>query len=124
MPDVPDHWTHLIYNGKARDFLFIMARMYGGEDVPGWTGYNINNYQYAVLETKIHYLPVIEAPPTDLNTVNTIIYKSIDIKSLFQAPYIVCVFDLAIYAEVQKIRWADQHLIEKLVIRLGEFPHV
>ena len=121
VPDVPVHWKDLLIKAKFMDFMFIMARMYGGEDVPGWTGYNIKKYDYAILQTKIHYLPVIEASPTDLNTVNTIIYKSIDMKSIFQVPYIICVFDLAIYAKVQEIRWADHHLQEKLVIRLGEF---
>ncbi|CAB4004680.1 Hypothetical predicted protein [Paramuricea clavata] len=121
VPNIPAHWKDLLSKAKVRDFMFIMARMYGGDDVPGWTGYNIKKYDYAILQTKIHYLPVIEASPTDLNTVNTIIYKSIDMKSVFQVPYIICVFDLAIYAKVQEIRWADQHLQEKLVVRLGEF---
>ena len=119
--EVPDHWKDLLNQSKVRDFMFIMARMYGGEDVPGWTGYNIKKYDYAVLQTKIHYLPVIEASPTDFDTVNTIIYKSTDIKSMFKVPYIICVFDLAIYAKVQEIRWADQTLKDKLVVRLGEF---
>ena len=121
VPNIPAHWKDLLSKAKVRDFMFIMARMYGGDDVPGWTGYNITKYDYAILQTKIHYLPVIEASPTDLNTVNTIIYKSIDMKSVFQVPYIICVFDLAIYAKVQEIRWADPHLQEKLVVRLGEF---
>ena len=121
VPEVPVHWKDLLTKSKVRDFMYIMARMYGGESIPGWTGYNVKKYDYAIQQTKIHYLPVIEASPTDLNTVNTLIYKSIDIKSIFQVPYIICVFDLAIYAKVQQIRWADKSLIEKLVVRLGEF---
>ena len=119
--EVPDHWKDLLTQSKVRDFMFIMTRMYGGEDVPGWTGYNIKKYDYAVLQTTIHYLPVIEASPTDFDTVNTIIYKSIDIKSILKVLYIICVFDLTIYAKVQEIRWAEQNLKDKLVVRPGEF---
>ena len=34
--EVPDHWKDLLTQSKVRDFMFIMARMYGGEDVTGW----------------------------------------------------------------------------------------
>ena len=118
IPEVSIHCKDLLTKSKVRNFMYIMARMYGGESIPGWTGYNVKKYDYAIQQTKIHYLPVIEASPTDLNT---LIYKSIDIKSIFQVPYIICVFDLAIYAKVQQICWADKSLIEKLVVHLGEF---
>ncbi len=54
VPDIPVHWKDLLIKAKFMGFMFIMARMYGGEDVPGCTGYNIKKYDYAILQTKIH----------------------------------------------------------------------
>ena len=39
-------------------------------------------------------------------------------------PEIVLVFDKAIYAKAQMIRWKDKDLMKNLVIRLGEFHTV
>jgi hypothetical protein len=38
-----------------------------------------------------------------------------------QVHQIVMVFDLAIYAKVQQIRWANDIYKERFVVRLGEF---
>ena len=39
----------------------------------------------------------------------------------FQCQQAVLVFDQAIYAKIQEIRWANDVLKESLVVRLGEF---
>lgn len=71
--------------------------------------------------TKIGYLPVIDAAVTDLATVNAILRHSVSICHRLQLPEIVLVFDEAIYAKAQMIRWKDEEYKNRLVIRLGDF---
>ncbi len=45
--------------------------------LPGWTGFNMSFKQDAILpSTNVGYLPVIDASPTDLNTVHAILSHS------------------------------------------------
>ena len=55
--------------------------------------------------TKIGYLPVIDAPVTDLATVNALLQHSISISKCLDLQEIALVFDEAIYAKAQMIRW-------------------
>ncbi|KAJ4940926.1 hypothetical protein JOQ06_027216 [Pogonophryne albipinna] len=64
---------------------------------------------------------VIEASPTEMSTVNTILKRSVQIADQLELDHIVLVFDQAIYAKAQQIRWKDVELTKRLVIRLGEF---
>lgn len=72
-------------------------------------------------KSAIHYLPVIEASPIEYSTVNMIVINSVKQANQLQLKSMVVVFDQAIYAKAQIIRWKDPVLTSKLVIRLGEF---
>ena len=90
--------------------------------LPGWTGYNQLLQDHSILQkSAIHYLPVIEASPTEYSTVNTILTNSVKLANQLELESMVVVFDQAIYAKAQIIRWKDPEIIKKLVIRLGEF---
>jgi hypothetical protein len=71
--------------------------------------------------TAIHYLPVIEASPTSMATVYTIIKRSLEIADRLSLGHIVLVFDQAIYAKAQEIRWQNEIFNQRVVIRMGEF---
>ncbi|KAK1885936.1 G polyprotein [Dissostichus eleginoides] len=64
---------------------------------------------------------VIEASPTEMSKVNTILKRSVQIADQLELDHIVLVFDQAIYAKAQQIRWKDVEFTKRLVIRLGEF---
>ncbi|KAK6168598.1 hypothetical protein SNE40_019797 [Patella caerulea] len=91
------------------------------DHLPGWTGFNCEIDSTIFPKSAIHYMPVIEASPTDMTTVNTILIKSVSVADSFQLSNILLVFDQAIYAKAQQIRWKDPELSKRLVIRLGEF---
>ena len=105
-------------------FVHTLARKYAsdqGGNLPGWTGFNTQVYKDVPKVSKIGYLPVIDAPVTDIATVNTILRHSVSICTRLQLPEIVLVFDEALYAKAQQIRWKDEELKNRLVIRLGDF---
>lgn len=56
-----------------------------------------------------------------MSTVNTILKRSVQIYNQLELDHIVLVFDKAIYAKAQQIRWKDDDFTQRKVIRLGEF---
>ncbi|KAJ8030514.1 hypothetical protein HOLleu_26961 [Holothuria leucospilota] len=105
------------------DFLFLLSKhLWDNGGLPSWTGYNIKFQGKETLQkSAIHYLPVVEAPPTEMTTINTILQRSISIADKLHLEHIVLVFDQAIYAKIQEIRWAREGLMQRTVVRLGEF---
>ncbi|XP_070537990.1 uncharacterized protein [Ptychodera flava] len=90
--------------------------------LPAWTGFNrATAKSIAPPITKIGYLPVIDASPTEMSTVNTVLVKSIDVINKLNLPSGVLVMDQAIYSKAQQIRWQNQEFESRLVLRLGEF---
>ena len=94
-----------------------------GKSLPGWTGLNTSIYQLTRSACTIGCLPIIDAPVTDLSTINTLLRHSISISKRLHVPEIVLVFDEAIYAKAQMIRWKDRDLMKNLVIRIRRVPH-
>lgn len=106
------------------DLTFALSRFphQHGCLLPSWTAYNAALSALPIpVETKIFYLPVIDASPTDNSTVYTILLKSVQIADVIQQESIVLVVDQAIYCKLQQIRWKDPNLMKRTVIRLGEF---
>lgn len=88
----------------------------------GWTGHNTMLHRGVIPpQSSIGYLPVIDASPTDLDTVHTILTRSLEIADKLALKEIVLVMDQAIYATAQEIRWMNTTFMERLVLRMGEF---
>ena len=116
---------HADKQDRARntDFLYVLAKKLASEkveNIPGWRGFNTEVYKEVPTISNIGYLTVIDAPVTDMATVNTILHHSISICERLQLPEIVLVFDEAIYCKAQMIRWKDEDPKRRLVIRLGD----
>ena len=71
----------------------------------------------------IGYLPVIDASLTEMETVKTILTRSIQYADLLHLASVVLVFDQAIYAKEKKIIWEDEskYWKKRIVERLGGF---
>ncbi len=109
---------------RNADFVYVLSRKYASESglsFPGWTGFNMQVHKEIPTVTNIGYLPVIDAPVTDVATVNALLEHSVSICQRLQLPEIVLVFDKALYAKAQMIRWKDEVYKSRLVIRLGDF---
>lgn len=117
-----ERWQPSIERAEKSDFLYILSRR-SDPLQPGWTGFNIRRQltNQMLEKSAIFYLPVIEASPTDMSTVKEVILRSLEIADKFQLQQIVAVFDQAIYAKVQEVRWMNDTFKQRLVVRLGEF---
>ena len=51
----------------------------------------------------------------------TILKRSVGLADKWKLPSVVIVYDMAIYIKAQEIRWADNELYDRTILRLGEF---
>ena len=89
--------------------------------LPGWTGFNtmLDNKKHDI--SKVGYLPVINASPTEYSTINAILTRSKEIADKFQLKYAVLVFDEAVYSKIEHIHWKEPEFYERFFVRQGEF---
>ena len=62
--------------GRNADFLYLLSRKNAsenGKSLPGWMGFNTQVHKKIRSSSNIGYLPVIDAPVTDISTVNTLL---------------------------------------------------
>ena len=106
------------------DLAYVLLKMFPSDDtvLPGWTGFNTILCQEDKPEvSRIGYLPVIDAPPTEYATINTVLKRSEEIADKLQLRYVTLVFDEAVYAKIQHVRWKNEAFQNRFVVRLGEF---
>ncbi|XP_028410493.1 uncharacterized protein LOC114533190 [Dendronephthya gigantea] len=106
------------------DLAYVLTKMVCANDetpMPGWTGFNTMLHDEIPDVSRVGYLPVIDATPTEYSTINEILKRSMDIAETLHLTYAVLVFDEAVYSKVQHIRWKEPAYYDKFVVRLGEF---
>ena len=116
-----NHYQATLASALLYETAFSVCK-FVDSSLPGWTGFNtLLHKDPPVHRSAINYMPVIEASPTEMKTVKTILDRSISVADRLSLEEIVLVFDQAIYAKVQEIRWLDETLLRRTVVRLGEF---
>lgn len=115
----PEEINAEMTSSKSQDFTYLTMKSHL-PDLPGWTPYNIN-LCLPLPQSVLHYLPVIEASPTELSTVRHILDCAVKKADQMDCESVMVVFDQAIYSKAQQIRWDTPVLKERLVLRLGEF---
>ena len=68
----------------------------GTRKIPSWTGFNTQLSTSILNQSVVGYLPVIDASPTKMDTVNTILVCSMKYTDSLHLAEIVLVFDQAI----------------------------
>ena len=91
------------------------------EVLPRWTGFNTLLCKEISDVSRVGYLPVIDASPTEYATINAILERSKEIAGKLELKYAVLVFDEAVYAKIQQVRSKDETFCNRFIVRLGEF---
>ena len=87
-----------------------------------WTGFNTLRNENSILrECSIGYCQVIEASPTELSTVYTVLQRSLQIADQLGQHDVIIVLDQAIYAKALEVLWQNKDQFQRLVVRLGSF---
>ena len=113
---------------RSLDQAFVMTRMStsgeeGHSGIPSCTGFNTSLQSNIPALSIVGYLPAIDASPTQMEAVKSILTRSIKYADVLHLAVVVLVFDQAIYAKAQKIIWEDEteDWKKRLVVRLGGF---
>ena len=70
--------------------------------------------------SKIRYTPIVDGFPSDYFTLYTALQQSMKIADELLLEKVVLVFDEAIYAKIQQIRWKDERFLSRFIVRLGD----
>ena len=111
-------------NDQVDNAYYLMkSKLLQGQTVrlPSWTGFNAALQKSIPIQSRITYLPVIDASATDMSAINTMLLRSVEIMQHLNLHQIVVVADQAIYAKGQEIRLASEDFKQKIVLRLGAF---
>ena len=110
------------------DLTYALLKMIPSDDLPvlpGWTGFNTLLRKDNIPNiSRVGYLPVIDASPTEYSTINAILKRSTEIADKLQLQYMTLVFDKAVYAKIQHVRWKNDTYYNRFIVRLGEFHAV
>ena len=105
--------------------MFILARLHYAahqQKVSSWTGFNIMVHDKdAIIPNNVGYLPTINAPATDVSTVNEALNRSLTIMRSLHLTSIICVFDQPIYAKAFEVKCKEYEKLKPIVLRLGTF---
>lgn len=107
-----------------RNLFWVIARVLTPKDklLPSWTGFNILvSDSSKIVHDSIAYLPTINAPATEMTTVQEILVQSKSIMNSLKLDSIVVVFDQALYAKATEIIWKQPDRFENIIPRLGVF---
>ena len=89
---------------------------------PSWTGFNIlTRVGLDVTPDKIEYLPTINAPATELSTVQEIMKNALDIADNLDLEEVPVCLDQALYAKATEVVWKEPVKYKKIVLTMGTF---
>ena len=111
-----------------KNLLFILARLHYAahqQKVSSWTGFNIMVHDKdAIIPNNVGYLPTINAPATDVSTVNEALNPLLTIMCSLDLTSIIRVFDQAIYAKAFEVKCKEYEKFKPIVLRLGTFHNL
>ena len=100
----------------ATDMAFVVLRQ--DKNIrPSWTTFNQSLSKDSHAITTVGYMPIIQAPAHELDTLNTVVQRCMYI-SLGQQ-YTVLTVDQALYYKLMEFKWTIPEYKEKLIPRLG-----
>ena len=116
--------SELFKVGERTDLARILSRLAGSQEqsVPSWTGFNSAIFNDMRAKSNIGYLPIINAPAHEDNTLWTVIQRCLHISdSLNSGQSTVLTSDQQLYCKGKELQWANAESCKKLVVRLGSF---
>jgi hypothetical protein len=105
-----------------KDLIWEIARASAPEtsQVPAWSGFNALVSDGEIPQTRILYLPFINAPPSDFSTIYTTLLKLVETATALGQEHILVTADLAIYSKAVQILWTEPDpLAGRVTMRLG-----
>ena len=91
------------------------------QDVPGWTAFHAIISNRPSVPTNIGYCQAIPSPPSDFNTVYTVLKRAEALFRRIGQEMIILTWDEALYSKAQIIKWRNADEFENLFNRMDGF---
>ena len=91
------------------------------QDVSGWTAFHAIISNHPSVPTNIGDCQAIPSPPSDFNTVYTVLKRAEELFRRIGQEMIILTWDEALYSKAQIIKWRNANESENLFNRMGRF---
>lgn len=93
----------------ATDMAFTITRS-SQEPMPSWTSFNKNASTVNPEQTSVGYLPIIQAPANDIDTLNTVARRVLHVAQSMEQEHVVLTVDESLYPKLLELKWSvDQY---------------
>ena len=126
--DVKEEWFKQPTEGcpsalkaEATDMAFFHKRQ--NEDTKsGWTSFNEKHSETDSEVSTVGYMPIILAPAHDVDTLNTVVQRIIEVAESFNQKHVVLTVDQALFPILVELKWVVPEYKDTLIPRLGGLP--
>ena len=106
----------MIYNCNVFNSLTLLLLL------PDWSAFNADMQKNDIpTQSVVGYCNTIDASPTELSTVNTILKRSLLMSDHLGQDDIMVVLDQAIYCKAKEIIWSTPNDFQRIILRMGAF---
>ena len=92
---------------------------YEGDVKEGWTSFNQSLSEISPEITSIGYMPIIQAPAHDLDTLNTVVLRCKHVARERGQHHVVITVDEALFCKLMELKWSNADYMDCLIVRLG-----
>ena len=85
----------------------------------GWTSFNQRHSEMSPEITSIGYMPIVQAPAHDLDTLNTVVLRCKHVARKLGQYHVVITVDEALFCKLMELKWAKADYQDCLIVRLG-----
>ena len=103
---------------KAKDLASVMTRE---NETPKctWTSFNKNHSTIHAEKTTTGYLPIIQAPVNDLDTLNAVVRRILHIAQSLGQKFLVLTVDEGLFPKLMELKWSVSEYKDILIPHLG-----
>lgn len=116
--DIPLKESPSALKAQATDNAFMMTRQ-STYPKPSWTEFNQKHSEVDPNMTTVGYLPIIQAPAHDIDTLNTVVQRALHITQALNQKHIVLTVDEALFPKLMELQWSVSEYKDILIPRLG-----
>jgi hypothetical protein len=114
----PSKDTDCAARAQSVDLAFNFMRLNSTTET-SWTVFNESLTQNDPPQTTVGYMPIIQAPAHEFDTLKTVVERCLEVSSHLGQEYTVLSVDQALYCKLMELKWCNPEYKKRLIPRLG-----
>ena len=102
----------------ATDMAFTLIRS-SHDPMPSWTSFNQSASMVNPEQTSVGYMPIIQAPAHDIDTLNTVVRRVMHVAQSLEQEHVVLTVDEGLYPKLMELKWSVDQYKDILIPCLG-----